>query len=96
MAPYYQRLFQAFADLEGNTNSNVTQPSSAYATSPDNFRLVATDLIGSGTACTPTVTTAFSTQHSTRIPRHLPLLNSSDWTNQLLQHMELHRDDVDD
>ena len=68
----------------------------AWCGSVGHMRWVATDLIGSGTACTPTVTTAFSTQHSTRIPRHLPLLNSFDWTNQLLQHMELHRDDVDD
>ena len=76
---YYHRLLCAF------TAHNFT--------CQQNLFLVIPDLLASGTAASPTFLNASSTP--TRQPKHLPLLNISDWTEQMLELMAQHDDNVD-
>ena len=77
---YYHRILRAF----GHRNYTCQQ----------NLFLVIPDLLASGTATSPAFLNNTSPSASKQ-PKHLPLLNISDWTDQVLDLMVQHDDDVD-
>lgn len=74
---YYNRLLNAFQDYSRQQSQKQQQ----------RLVIVSPDLIGSGSGCSPSLTT-ITDDHDGAIddqefPRKLPLLNISDWTDQL-------------
>lgn len=69
---FYERLLNAFRSNKDAERS-------------DRLLILSPDLLGSGSACDPAIST--SDESSSSIPKHLPMLNISDWTDQLIDLM---------